>query len=78
MRGVTIVERFLKEGGSMFIVAINQEKCTGCDSCAEGCPAHILGFDGTHAYVSGDEAECLGCESCTSVCPSGAVTITEL
>ena len=62
----------------MFIVTIDEDACSGCDSCAEGCPDHILGFEDGHAFVSGDEAECLGCETCTPVCPSGAITITEM
>ena len=62
----------------MFMVSVDAEECIGCDACSEGCPAHILGFDGEHAFVAGDEMECLGCESCTTVCPAGAITITEL
>lgn len=62
----------------MFIVAIDEEACTGCDSCADGCPAHILAFNGEHAYVAGDEAECMGCEACVSVCPSDAISIMEM
>ncbi|MBO4353146.1 MAG: 4Fe-4S dicluster domain-containing protein [Eggerthellaceae bacterium] len=62
----------------MFIVTIDEDMCSGCDSCADGCPAHILVFDDGHAYVAGDEAECLGCETCITVCESGAITISEM
>lgn len=62
----------------MFIVSINEDECVGCNSCAPGCPAHILGFDNDHAFVEGDEASCLGCYSCISVCPVGAVEVTEM
>jgi len=61
----------------MFIVSIDEELCTGCDSCAAGCPAQILGFT-DKAFVSGDEADCMGCEACVMVCESGAVTVTEM
>jgi ferredoxin len=62
----------------MYIVSIDEDACTGCDSCAGGCPAHILGFDGNKAIITGDECECMGCEACVLVCPSGAITITEM
>lgn len=62
----------------MFMVSINDDICTGCNACTEGCPARILSFNGEKAYVSGDETECMGCESCISVCPSGAITIIEM
>jgi Indolepyruvate ferredoxin oxidoreductase, alpha and beta subunits len=64
----------------LFIVSIDEDQCSGCNSCTEGCPGHLLGFDEekSKAQVTGDESECLGCESCISVCPTGAVTITEM
>ena len=64
----------------MFIVSINEDICTGCNLCADGCPAHLLTFDKekNKTYVSGDEIECMGCEACVSVCESGAVSILEI
>ncbi len=62
----------------MYMVSINEDKCTGCDMCAESCPARILSFNGEKTVVSGDATECMGCEACISVCPSGAVSITEM
>ena len=61
----------------MFIVSIDEDLCTGCDSCAAGCPAEILGFN-EKAFISGDEADCMGCEACVVVCETGAITIMEL
>lgn len=62
----------------MFMVTLDEGMCTGCGECADGCPAHILGFDGQRASVSGDPCECMGCEACVTVCPAGAYTVTEL
>ncbi len=62
----------------MFMVSIEESLCTGCDSCVDGCPAHILSFENEKAFVSGDECECMGCEACTAVCESGAISITEM
>lgn len=62
----------------MFMVSLNEEVCTGCGSCAEGCPAHILGYRDKKAFVSGDECDCMGCEACVVVCPAGAFVVTEM
>ena len=62
----------------MFIVTIDEDLCTGCDACADGCPAEILEFKDGKTVVSGDEAECMGCEACTAVCESGAISIMEI
>ncbi|HIW76843.1 MULTISPECIES: 4Fe-4S dicluster domain-containing protein [Gordonibacter] len=62
----------------MYMVTLNEEKCTGCDSCAAGCPAQILAFDGEHAVIKGDPCDCMGCEACVMVCPAGAFTVQEL
>ncbi len=62
----------------MFIVTIDEDLCSGCNSCTEGCPAHLLGFIEDKAVVTGDESECMGCESCTAVCPTEAITIAEM
>lgn len=62
----------------MFIVSIDEDQCSGCNACADGCPAHLLKFNGEKTEVTGDETECMGCESCVTVCPTGAVSITEM
>jgi len=61
----------------MFLVNVDQEKCSGCGECAAACPAQILSMVDGKAEVTGDPVECLGCESCTSVCSTGAVTVQE-
>lgn len=64
----------------MFIVSIDEDTCSGCDLCADACPAALLSFDDEKkkTYVTGDSTECMGCEACTAVCESGAVTIMEI
>lgn len=62
----------------MFIVTIDEDQCSGCNSCTDGCPARLLSFVNDKAVVSGDETECMGCESCVTVCPTGAVSIMEM
>ena len=62
----------------MYIVTIDEEACTGCNSCTDSCPARLLSFIDGKAVVTGDETECMGCESCFTVCESGAVSIMEM
>ncbi|MDR2493348.1 MAG: 4Fe-4S dicluster domain-containing protein [Coriobacteriales bacterium] len=60
------------------MVTINDDSCSGCDACADGCPASILEFNGEKSFVAGDPCECMGCEACVAVCESGAIVVTEL
>jgi ferredoxin len=62
------------------MVSIDEDTCTGCDLCADSCPAELLTFDEEKqkTYVTGDEAECMGCEACIAVCESGAISIIEI
>jgi len=61
----------------MFIVSIDEDLCNGCDACAAGCPAEILGFNKI-AFISGDAADCMGCDACVVVCETGAITVMEI
>lgn len=62
----------------MFMVMINQNKCIGCASCIDACPAKLLSMVDEKAEVSGDAAECLGCETCVELCPNDCFNIMEL
>lgn len=62
----------------MFMVMVNQDKCTGCASCTDACPAKLLGMADDKVEITGDAAECLGCETCVELCPSGCFNIMEL
>lgn len=62
----------------MFLVVIDEEKCTGCGQCTEICPAQILGpGENAKAEVVGDAAECMGCLSCLTVCEAEAISVDE-
>jgi NADH:ubiquinone oxidoreductase subunit F (NADH-binding)/ferredoxin/(2Fe-2S) ferredoxin len=52
---------------------IDKEKCTGCHSCAPGCPVHcISGAPGAKHKI--DESKCIGCGQCQSVCKFDAIS----
>lgn len=58
------------------IIEINEEKCTGCGICAEGCHEGALQIiNGKAVLVS--ELLCDGLGACISECPESAITITE-
>lgn len=52
---------------------IDKEKCTGCISCADVCPAEAITFEEGKAVV--DEEECLDCGLCVRECPTSAITV---
>ncbi len=59
-----------------FTVAVDRDKCEGCEECVSNCPVGVFQMTDSKAdpYQADD---CEGCETCVSVCPSGAVTLTE-
>jgi Fe-S-cluster-containing hydrogenase component 2 len=61
----------------MYLVTIDDQRCTGCSQCVESCPAQILSMVDAKACVTGDAAECLGCESCVVVCAVEGIQVQE-
>jgi electron transport complex protein RnfB len=57
-----------------FKYEIDQDKCIGCEMCAEVCPTMAIDFDAEKekAYVL-DVDNCLVCHQCLEVCPVDAI-----
>ncbi len=54
------------------IIRINPNKCVGCDTCRNHCPAHaIKGSLGVTHHI--EEDLCLSCGQCLVNCPFGAI-----
>jgi NAD-dependent dihydropyrimidine dehydrogenase PreA subunit len=53
------------------MVYVDIEKCTGCGTCAEACPAGAISLIGGTAEI--DQEKCTDCEACVEVCPNGAM-----
>ncbi len=51
---------------------IDKEKCVGCGSCAEVCPAEAISEDGDHYAIDPDA--CLECGTCEAECPNEAIS----
>ena len=54
-------------------VIIDKEKCTGCETCVDECPAAAITMENDKAVVNNDL--CVDCGSCVDVCPSEAITM---
>jgi NAD-dependent dihydropyrimidine dehydrogenase PreA subunit len=60
-----------------FEVAVNKEKCTGCEECIEVCTVQVLEMQGGKCAPI-HVKECIGCRSCVEVCEEKAVTVEDL
>jgi NAD-dependent dihydropyrimidine dehydrogenase PreA subunit len=61
----------------MYLVTVDNDKCTGCEECVGICPNEVFQMnDGKSDPYQG--AECVFCESCLGVCPGEAITINEM
>src|SRR5512145_1435760 len=58
------------------IIAIDQEKCSGCGLCATGCPEGALKIIDGKARLVGDLL-CDGLGACLGTCPENAITVEE-
>ncbi len=60
------------------VVSIDQDKCTGCGSCAMMCPQKILYIDEeTNTCRVTDHSKCDKKRACEGFCPTGAIKINE-
>jgi len=59
-----------------FRVAVDREKCNGCEECLEVCTVGMFRMQSGKASPVEDR-ECLGCESCVSLCDEDAIAVTD-
>jgi len=52
---------------------VDIEKCTGCETCMDVCPAAAITMEDGKAKVDADL--CVDCETCVDECPSEAITM---
>lgn len=57
------------------VALIDKEKCDGCETCVESCPAEAIKIVDEKAVV--DPEECVDCEACVDECPNSAISMSE-
>ena len=50
---------------------VDNEKCTGCESCIEECPSEAIKMAEDKAVVIVDD--CIDCGVCVETCPAEAI-----
>ncbi|NLE29551.1 MAG: 4Fe-4S binding protein [Phycisphaerae bacterium] len=55
---------------------VDKEKCTGCESCVEACPAQAISMDDT-GKAGVDESVCTECGICVDECPIEAINMKD-
>jgi Fe-S-cluster-containing hydrogenase component 2 len=52
---------------------VDEEKCTGCETCVEECPVEAIKMVDGIAKV--DSELCTDCGTCVDACPVEAITL---
>ena len=62
----------------MAIDVLNQEECTGCETCVSACPEDVLYFDEEKgkAYIRYRE-DCVACFACECFCPVNCIQVSK-
>lgn len=61
-----------RKGELRGIIKINQDNCTGCDTCSAFCPTDaIMGTLGVAHAI--EDNSCVACGQCLINCPFGAI-----
>jgi ferredoxin len=58
-----------------YFARVDEEACTGCETCADRCQMSAISYAGGVASV--DQRLCIGCGLCVSTCPQEAVQLVE-
>ena len=54
---------------------VDQESCSGCETCVEKCPVGAMQMIDDVAEVN--QGRCIGCGVCAGACPVEAITLTK-
>ena len=58
---------------SDYYAKVNEETCTGCESCLDRCQVKAIQMENDHARI--DKDRCLGCGICASSCPTESLSM---
>lgn len=54
------------------VAVVNKDKCNGCGTCVDICPAAAIELDSNEKAVV-DGPACVDCETCVDECPEVAI-----
>jgi Na+-translocating ferredoxin:NAD+ oxidoreductase RNF subunit RnfB len=72
LKGITRFDNPRAIAKANYISLIDEEKCTGCETCLERCKFNAITVNDI-AHI--DRDKCLGCGLCAVTCPSDAITM---
>jgi Fe-S-cluster-containing hydrogenase component 2 len=52
---------------------VDEEKCTGCETCVSECPSEAINMVAEKAVV--DVENCIDCGVCVDACPDEAISM---
>ncbi|MHC4115785.1 MAG: indolepyruvate ferredoxin oxidoreductase subunit alpha [Planctomycetota bacterium] len=52
---------------------VDNEKCTGCETCVDECPSDAISMAEEKAVI--DVETCIDCGACVDVCPVEAISM---
>ena len=63
----------------VYIIKIDETKCTGDGQCVDICPVKVLELQESSKKMATvvNPDECLGCMACVNTCDQAAITVTE-
>ncbi len=75
MRGVESLDKPREYIKTDFVMAVNADLCTGCETCLDRCQFGALSISEDVTVV--DATRCIGCGVCAIVCPEQAMEIVK-
>jgi NAD-dependent dihydropyrimidine dehydrogenase PreA subunit len=60
----------------MVKIVVDNDKCTGCGTCADTCPVGVFEMKDEKSVAAKTE-ECLVCRACEVQCPETAIQVIE-
>ncbi|MFW9794113.1 MAG: ATP-binding protein [Candidatus Thorarchaeota archaeon] len=73
LRGVDVLEEPREYIKTDFVMTVDADLCTGCETCVDRCQFGALSVPEDVCVV--DTKRCIGCGVCAMVCPEGALEI---